>query len=101
MNNHIPAQPARVEGIDVRTPRPTCRRCGSRSPLTIDVIAGPDDDRLTMTSCPECEHREWTYDAGGVAGLDVLCLLSGKPDFSLAPSAGGARRRSRARGSGS
>ncbi len=94
-------QPEQVAGTDVRTARPTCRRCGSPSPLTIDVIAGPDDDRLTMTSCTECEHREWAYDAGGVAGLDLLCVLSGNRDFSLTPTTGGARRRSRARGAGS
>ena len=101
MNAHIRPRPPQVECIDVRSARPTCRRCGSPSPLTIDVISGPDDDRLTMTSCPDCEHREWAYDGGGVAGLDVLCLLSGKRDFSLAPSTGGTRRRSRARGTGS
>lgn len=101
MNNHRLPHPAQVIGIDVRTPCLACRRCGHPSPLTIDIVSGPDDYRLTMTSCSQCEHREWTDEVGGVAGLDVLCLLSGNHDFSLAPSGGGARRRSRAHGAGS
>ena len=94
-------RPAHVGDIDVRTPSPTCRRCGVPFPLTIDVVSGPDDYRLTMTSCPQCQHREWTDDAGSVAELDVMCLLSGNRSFTLAPSADSGRHQSRVRDAGS
>ena len=68
-----------------------CSNCGAAQALSIEVSDGRGGPRLTMTSCPRCEHRAWTHASGTVVTGDVLRVLSGRADFTLVPAPGGRR----------
>ena len=76
-----------------RHTRAACAGCGARDTLTIAMTAGKGGPQVTMTSCPRCEHRQWTDETGVVAGRDLLQVLSGRPDFVFTPLFKGERRR--------
>lgn len=76
-----------------RSAAASCSNCGCRQALTIDMTVGKAGPRVSLTSCPRCEHRVWSNGTAAIPRTDVLQVLSGREDFVLVEKPSGTRRR--------